>query len=248
MNGITFEKSEYRGYEALIFEIDSRKVTLVRPNKVAGHRRHVMKTQYFDAFPELQIAMLERGYHLTYVENRSRWGTDEDCHTKAEVMRFLNKRFSLYSRVITVGMSCGGFHAVNFASLYPEMQSFLYLDAPLLSFLSYPYGMGEIPRNEGVISEITAAYGFDLAHALAYNRQPIHRLQALTDARLPVALVYGDADKTVSCRENALILKEFYEKEGAPIRTWCKPGCDHHPHGPLDKMDEVISYIEEQML
>ena len=246
--GVTFEQSEYRGYEALVFEIDTRKVILVRPNKEMGHRRLVMKTEYFDAFPDLQIEMLERGYHLTCVENRSRWGTDEDCRTKAEVVRFLHEHFSLYPRVITVGMSCGGFHAVNFASLYPELQSFLYLDAPLLSFLSYPYGMGEVARNEQVIEEITRAYGFDLPHALAYNRQPIHRLQALTDARLPVALVYGDADQRVSCRENALILKEFYEKAGAPIRTWCKPGCDHHPHGPIGFMDEVIDYIEANML
>ena len=115
--GVTFEKSEYRGYEALVFEIDTRKVILVRPNKEMGHRRLVMKTEYFDAFPDLQIEMLERGYHLTCVENRSRWGTDEDCRTKAEVVRFLHEHFSLYPRVITVGMSCGGFPSCSPSSI-----------------------------------------------------------------------------------------------------------------------------------
>ena len=95
-----------------------------------------------------------------------------------------------------------------------------------------------------MVEEITRAYGFDRAHALAYNRQPIHRLKALTDACLPVALVYGEADQTVSCRENALILKEFYEKEGAPIRTWCKEGCDHHPHG-LEMQEPLIDFVKQ---
>jgi len=195
--GVTFEQSEYRGYEALVFEIDTRKVILVRPNKEMGHRRLVMKTEYFDAFPDLQIEMLERGYHLTCVENRSRWGTDEDCRTKAEVVRFLHEHFSLYPRVITVGMSCGGFHAVNFASLYPELQSFLYLDAPLLSFLSYPYGMGEIARNEQVIEEM-----LNLAKQIAAAHKEGEKLGLTADE-----LAFYDA------LTKPQAIKDFYENE-----------------------------------
>lgn len=240
--------SEWKGFERLDFQIDGQDALLIRPNKDCGHNRYMIKTEYFGAFPDLEIALLNRGYHLAYVKNRSRWGTDADCDTKAMLVNELHNEFGLYRRAIPVGMSCGGFHAVNFASRYPDLLSLLYLDAPLLSFLSLPYGMGEIPRNESMIKEIVDAYGFDLPHVLAYNEQPIHRIKTLTNAKIPVALVYGDADKTVSCHENALLLKEFYERDGAPIRTWCKKGCDHHPHGPLEYMDEVIAYIESAML
>ncbi len=239
--------SDFHGFEQLNFEIDGRSALLVKPKNTCDHNRYLLKTEYFNAFPELEIEMLNRGYHLAYVKNRNRWGTDADCKTKALLVDFLSSEFGLYRRCIPVGMSCGGFHAVNFASRYPDCISLLYLDAPLLSFLSYPMGCGAFEGDSKTFEEITAAYGFDWAHALAYGDQPVHRLPTLIKETIPVALVYGDADKTVPCEENARILLEAYTQAGAPIRAWCKQGCDHHPHGPLSYTQEVIAYIEANM-
>ena len=244
---ITYTKSEYHGFERLDFIFNGKEAILVCPKERKGHNRFLMKMEYFTDFPELEIEMLKRGYHVAYLKNRNRWGVDADCDDKAAFIDFLSANFGLYRRCIPVGMSCGGFHAVNFASRYPDYVSLMYLDAPLLSFLSLPMGGGAVPRSYDVFAEITEAYGFDWAHALAYNEQPVHRLPKVIASKIPVALVYGDADDTVNCQENALILLEMYEAAGVPIKAWAKAGCNHHPHGPLQYMDEVIAFIEENM-
>ena len=92
------------------------------------------------------------------------------------------------------------------------------------------------------------AYGFKTeAEIRVYNDQPIHRLKTLTDNNIPVALVYGGVDKIVDPKENAQTLEEYYNLKGAPIKVWCKPDCDHHPHG-LEDNAELIEYIEKTAL
>ena len=238
----------YNGYRRLDFLFEGHEAILVCPKVAREDRRYLMKTEYFSAFQELEMDMLARGYHLAYIKNDSRWAQDDDSHRRARFADHLTREFGLHERMIPIGMSCGGFHAVSFAALYPNKVSLLYLDAPLLSFLSYPYGMGKGEVSPDVIVEIERAYGFDLAHALAYNGQPIHRLPLVVRAGIPVALVYGDADTVVMPEENAHIIIEQYEEAKLPLYVLCKKGCDHHPHGPLDRMEEVIEFIESNML
>ncbi len=241
-------ESIYNGYRRLDFTFEGHEAILVCPKVAREDRRYLMKTEYFSAFQDLEMEMLARGYHLAYIKNDSRWAQDDDSHRRARFCDYLTEQFGLYSRMIAIGMSCGGFHAVSFAALHPDKASLLYLDAPLLSFLSHPYGMGRAKGNPDVIPEIERAYGFDLAHALAYGGQPIHRLPLVSAAKIPIALVYGDADSIVMPDENAHLIIEHYEKAGLPLYVLCKKGCDHHPHGPLDRMEEVIEFIEANML
>ena len=142
-------------------------------------------------------------------------------------------------------MSCGGFHAVCFASRYPTYVSLLYLDAPLLSFCGWTDGFDGYEKWQ---NEQITAYNFrSKAEIYTHNDQPIHRLKTLTDNRIPVALVYGGADKVVDPKSNAEALADFYRLEGAPIKVWYKPDCDHHPHGLYDPT-EVIEYVKKSAL
>ncbi|MBD5394683.1 MAG: hypothetical protein HDR71_10515 [Lachnospiraceae bacterium] len=50
-------------------------------------------------------------------------------------------------------MSCGGLHAINYASLFPEDIAVLYLDAAVLNLLSCPMGFGSSMRDEEVVEE-----------------------------------------------------------------------------------------------
>lgn len=206
----------------------------------------MLKTEYFGAFPELEIAMLKEGYTLAYLKNLNRWGTDEDQLAKRNFADYLQSEYGLYRRFICIGMSCGGFHAVNFASRYPAYVSLLYLDAPLLSFCGWSGDGGENRRIWE--EEQLQAYGFSSpAELRVYNDQPIHRLKTLTDNKIPVALVYGDSDTCVDPQENAVTLYQYYRLKNAPIKLWCKPGCDHHPHVAVD-VREVIDFIKENEL
>ena len=208
----------------------------------------MLKMEYFDAFPETEIAMLRAGYHLVYLKNRSRWGTDDDCGRKRRLIDLLADKLGTARRIVTVGMSCGGFHSVAFASRYPDYVSFLYLDAPLLTFFSTAPRLRAHEVEEVRWPEVKRAFGFgSFAEAFAYADQPIHRLAILTAHRLPVGLVYGGGDEVVPPYENAEILKGYYEAMGAPLRVWYRGGYGHHPHGLADPAP-LLAFIEEAAL
>lgn len=243
-----YRESTWNGFRRLDFTFEGYDAILVLPDAPNEARRLAMKTEYFGAFPATEIAMLKAGYHLAYLKNRSRWGTDDDCERKKKFIDFLADEFGTARKIVTVGMSCGGFHAVSFASRYPDYVSFLYLDAPLLTFFSTAPQRRAHEVMEVRWPEVKRAWGFaTYAEAFFYNDQPLHRLPTLAEHRLPVGLIYGTSDEVVPHTENAEILKEYYESVGAPIRVWCRPSYGHHPHG-LEDPTPLLAYIEEVAL
>ena len=240
-------ESEFFGYKRLDFTFQDREAIIVFPREENAKKEWMLKTEYFGAFPKFEIDMLERGYHLCFLKNVSRWGTDDDQKAKRDFSEFLQKEYGLARRCICVGMSCGGFHAVNFASRYPSYVSMLYLDAPLLSFNGWHDSLPEDTKL-GWRREQKKAYGFKTdAELLVYNEHPINRLRTLTENKIPVALVYGGSDLVVDCKKNAEMLLQYYAINGAPIKAWCKPECDHHPHGFEDNF-ELIEFIENNKI
>ena len=245
---MNYKESTWCGFRRLDFEFEGYPAILILPDTPHEKGRIALKTEYFDAFPATEIEMLKAGYHVAYLKNRSRWGTDDDCDRKKHFIDFLADEFGTSRRAIPVGMSCGGLHAVAFASRYPEAISFLYLDAPLLSFFSIAPRL----RQDHVIPtrwpEIKKAWGFKTyAEAYAYADQPIHRIGTLIEHRLPVGLVYGLIDEQVPPYENAEILAELYAAADAPIKVWARSCYGHHPHGLTDPK-ELLHYIEEVAL
>lgn len=234
------EESLYHGYRRIDFQFEGRDAVLVFPKDENKTDKWMLKTEYFDAFPELEIAMLGRGYHLAYVKNIARVGIDADQIVKRDLADYLHETYGLSRRCVCIGMSYGGYQAVCFASRFPAYVSLLYLDAPLLCLHGEPGG-----TNNRWVKEQMDALGYtDPSELYVNNDQPIHRLKVLTDNRLPVALVYGDADTVVDPVRNAQVVEGYYKLHNVPIRVWVKPGCDHHPHVAVN-LDEVIDFIEK---
>ena len=235
--------SDWFGYERRDFRFTGRDALIVLP-KGAPNGRWAVKTEYFGAFPNLELELLARGWCVAYLKNVNRWGTDADSDAKAAFVPFMAEQFGLEPRFACVGMSCGGLCSVNFAAKYPSLVSVLYLDAPVMNLLSCPMGFGEGDRMEGGWEEIRDAVGFSsLAELLTWRGHPMDRLEPLAEHRIPAALVYGEADKTVPYLENGAVLERFYRKRGLPLLVAGKPGCGHHPHG-LENPKPLADFIE----
>lgn len=228
-------KDRYVRYD---FEFEGRGAILVLPREEKKNGRWLLKTEYFDAFQELEEEMVARGFHLAYLENMNRWGRDEDQDAKLRFRDLLVKEFGLSEKCIPIGMSCGGLHAVKLAARHPEMVEKLYLDAPVINLLSCPFSAG-MPSDidESVKQEALDALGLTMSEMIAYREHPLDKLGDLVRARIPVALVWGDADTTVPYEENGHLLKAAYDKTDIPALYVCKPDCGHHPHGPITEAD-----------
>ena len=242
-----YKESTWYGFRRIDFSFEGREALLVFPEKPRKEPRLAMKMLYFGEFVNTEVEMLKAGYHLCFVKPCDHWACDDDCHRKARFIDFLAEEFGLPRKVVAVGMSCGGFHAIMFASHHPEHLSFMYLDAPLLTFFSTrPHRLEE--QKAWRLPEIQSSWGFKTyAEAYCYNGQPLHRLPEVVKHKIPLALVWGTSDEIVPPEENAEILRAIWEEAGAPIRAWERPSHGHHPHGLTDPT-ELLDFIEEAAL
>jgi len=199
----------WNGFSVKEFDFEGREAYVVFPEKANG--RLALKTEYWNAFPGAEIALLEKGFHLCFIKNDNRWGIDPDLDRKARFVRFVAAQYGLDCRTVPVGMSCGGLIAIKFAAKYPELVSCLYLDAPVLNYLSCPcgFGTGEPLARGEAIKELLDAIGLEsVSQLLGYRQMPLDKLPELIRHRIPVILIAGGKDKTVPYHENGALLEQ----------------------------------------
>ena len=149
-------ESEWNGYRRLDFTVAGREAILIFPNQPRPDGKWLLKTEYFGAFPNFELQMLERGYYLAHIKNITRWCLPEDTDAKAELGDYLMKNYGLAKKCVPVGMSCGGMQAVYYAAKYPDRVGAVYLDAPVMNLLSCPCGIGRNIGN-GMYDEFVTA-------------------------------------------------------------------------------------------
>lgn len=234
-------ESIWNGFKRVDFVFEGRDAILVFPDKANEKKNWLFKTEYFGAFPNFEIEMLQRGWHLAFVKNTTRWCLDEDIDLKKRFCAYLSAEYGLYEKCVPVGISCGGLIGSKFAAKYPECVSALYLDAPVLNLLSCPADLGK--ANSGMLSEFIQATGMNLSQLICYREHPIDKMHLLLENKIPIILVYGDADDIVPYEENGAILEKYYRENGGIMITIGKENCGHHPHGLADNAP-IIEFVE----
>lgn len=229
---MVYTHSQWNGFQKLDFEFEGHKAILVLPHKAVEGNKWLLKTEYFDAFPSFEIEMVEKGYHLAYVESETRWHGKGDDGLKERFCAFLQEKFDLCEKCLPVGMSCGGLQAVYFAAAHPERVAALYLDAPVLNFLSCPVGVGI--GTDLMYFEFVQKTGLTKEDLINYRNHPMDQIPKLLAAKLPVMLICGSTDYVVPYKENGAVFYERYKEQGGDITLILKPGCGHHPHGLED--------------
>ena len=235
-------KSTWNGFRKIDFFFEGRGAILVFQDKSNDRKNWLLKTEDFDAFPELEIEMLRRGWHLAYIENVTRWCLDEDIDRKKRFAEFLHTEYGLSEKCTPVGMSCGGMIACKLAAKYPEIIASLYIDAPVMNLLSCPGGVGD--GSDTMLSEFEKATGMTLQDLISYREHPIDKMHYLLEANIPIIMVYGDSDNVVPYHENGALLEKYYRERGGVITVIGKAGCGHHPHGLPDNTP-IIEFIEK---
>ena len=236
--------TDWNGYRMVETTIDGRETNIVLPN-CTPNGKLAIKTEYLGAFPNTQIALLEKGYHIAYIANKTRWFAPCDDDAKAKLVEYMAENYGTTKKAALIGMSCGGLQAIYFAAKYPEYVSCIHMDAPVLNYLSCPAGLGK--GTTEMMEEFIGATGMSLIDLTVYRNHPFDNLYKLIENRIPVILIAGDSDGIVPYDENGILVKEAYEKTDIPFKVIVKPGCDHHPHG-LEDPKEIVDFIEENYI
>ncbi len=234
--------SVWNGFKRLDFKFNGRDCILICPDNACEGNKWLYKTEYFDSFPQMEIEMLKKGYHLAYMQNTTRLCPESDTDMRPLFCEFLSNEFGLNSKCVLVGMSCGGMQAVYFAAKYPQYVAAAYLDAPVMNYLSWPFALGV---SEGDCSqEFIENMGMTLSDMLNFRNHPIDQKEKLLKSGVPIMLVSGDSDKTVPFCENGQLLWDYYKANNAEIEVIIKSGGDHHPHCLPDNTP-IVKFIEK---
>lgn len=241
-----FSKEDWFGFVLNRFTFEGREAIVVEPAQADIGKNWAIYTEYFGAFPDTAVALLNKGFHLTYLQNQNRWGLDVDQQARHRFRNYLTENYGLSAKCVPIGMSCGGLHAVNYASLFPEDIAVLYLDAAVLNLLSCPMGFGSGTRDEEIVEECLKAIDMTPSELICYRNHPLDRLSVLAEHKIPVIMLYGEEDDVVPYQENGIFLEKLYREKQLPVQVIGKPGCGHHPHGltdPAPIVDFILKYI-----
>ncbi len=240
--------NKWMGYNCKNLQFENHDALIVYPEDGTANGYLAVKALYWDAFPEaIELPLLEKGFHLCYIKCDNRFGTDEDLDRKARFIRYVQTECNLRKKCVFVGMSCGGMISIKMAARYPELINCLYLDAPVVNYMSWPCGFGvaEIDTPDRYSEILHALNMKDVSEILTCRTMPLDRIPVLVANKIPVIMVSGDSDQTVPYCENGISLEKAYKDAGIDIEVHIKPGGDHHPHGltdPTAPLNFILKY------
>jgi pimeloyl-ACP methyl ester carboxylesterase len=231
-------RSTWNGFERIDFTLEDRPCILVIPKDAAPGKPWIWRTEFFDHEPQVDLALLARGWHLAFMDARDMYGGPRSMALFGKFYAHLVVHASLSPRVVLEGFSRGGLYAFNFAAAHPSRVAALYLDAPALDLRSWP-GRN---RQSKEWAECLEAYGVTEAAVEQFRGNPINRIVPVANGKIPIIAVCGDADTTVPYAENTGVLEKKYRELGGTIEVILKPGGEHHPHSLKDPT-KIVDFL-----
>ena len=228
------EKSAWHNFDRYDFKLGDADCRVVTPNTAAPGRPWVWRARFWGHEPQVDLALLAKGWHVVYCEVGALFGSPAAVERWNRFYDFLITQHGFATKAALEGMSRGGLIIYNWAASNPGKVAAIYGDAPVCDFKSWPAGRGGGKGSLGTWKQCLEAYGFTEAEAVAYKGNPIDRLAPLAKAGIPILHVVGDADKVVPITENSDIIEQRYKALGGKIHVIHKPGVGHHPHSLKD--------------
>ena len=239
--------SEFYGFPQYRFNCGDAYALVVEPKKAAPGNPWIWRARFFGHQPQTDIALLEKGFHLAYIDVADLFGGPPAVARFNSFYNYLTGTLGLSRKPVLEGMSRGGLIVMNWAKQNPDKVSAIYLDAPVCDFNSWPgakgKGLGSAPDYERCLR----VYNLTPEQALTYPDQPKDRVEALARAGVPILAVCGATDEVVRMEENIDLLAEHYRAAGGNIRVIAKPGTGHHPHSLKDPA-VIVNFLEANTL
>lgn len=233
-------KSKWYEGDRYDFKFQGRDATVVVPQKAATGNPWIWRPAFFDAFPSVDKALLERGFHVVYLDvtndYASPWAIElGNCFYKEMV-----ENYGLSSKVVMEGFSRGGLYSIVWASRNPDNVACLYLDAPLSDVFTCLKRL-----HKAAWKTLLKEWNLTEETIDRFDDNPIDNLEPLAKAGVPIISVCGDSDRSVPIKENMMVIRKRYLALGGNVELIIKPGCDHHPHS-LEDPQPVVDFIMRQ--
>ncbi|BBI35856.1 alpha/beta hydrolase family protein [Cohnella abietis] len=239
------QKTLWKGYIRYDFLVNGIEGLIIVPATPAKGKPWIWRAEFFDAFAQVDMAMLEKGWYLAYYKVSDMYGCPASIRFMRSFQNYVEQQFSLAERTVLFGFSRGALYSFNYAAEYSDKVAGLYLDAPSLDIRSWPGGFGKAVRADKEWQECLAHYGLTEETVKDFKGNPLDKIDQVAKALIPIIIVYGDADTAAIYSENAEILINSYRERGGLINVIVKPEGEHHPHS-LEDPTPVVDFLIEK--
>ena len=238
------KRSTWHEFEKLDFVVDGRSCLLVVPKTAAPGRPWIWRTEFFGHEPQADLALLARGFHVTYMDVQNMYGAPAALDHMDRFYEHLVREYKLSPKTVLEGFSRGGLFSLNWGARNPGKTACIYNDAPVCDFKSWPGGFGKAKGSPDDWKRCLAVYKLTEQEAKEYRLNPVDNLAPLARAKVPLLHVCGAADEVVPIEENTRLVESRYRELGGPITVIAKPGVGHHPHS-LQNPFPIVAFVLE---
>ncbi len=234
-----FAQTDWHGGTRYDYEVGGRSAIMVVPDKPAPGNPWIWRPAFFDAFPAVDVVLLEQGWHIAYYDVTHCYASPESVSWAYDFYDDALARFGVNPKVTLEGFSRGGYFCFAWAAEYPETVASMYLDAPVCDITSWP---GR--SNEELWAQFLDCWSMQDTDVTPYfEGNALQRLPAIAEARIPIIGVCGGADKVVPFENNFKPVRDAYQQMGGTAELILKPDCDHHPHS-LEDPEPIVDFIK----
>ncbi|MCE4565173.1 prolyl oligopeptidase family serine peptidase [Maribellus sp. CM-23] len=236
--------SEYKTKE---FTFKGHDAKIVFPTKKNPNNYWIWRARFWGHEPQVDKALLEKGFHVVYVDVSDLFGNHEAVKLWNDFYDFCVAEYGLNRKVVLEGMSRGGLIVYNWASKNTDKVFCIYADAPVCDIKSWPGGMYNGKGSPEAWKACLEAYNLDTISVKTFEDMPVNNCVQVAEAGIPVMHVYGDADVVVPYEENTALLAEKFRSAGGSIELIGKEGVGHHPHclkDPSPIVDFILNSVE----
>ncbi len=242
LTSVKLVQNNWNGFEIIEFKFNGVDAKIVFPRKPNPTKNWIWRTQFWAHEPQTDIALLNQGFHVVYVDVVDLYGNKVAVNRLSDFYTFLIKNFGLNKKTVLEGMSRGGLDAFNWASENTDKVFCIYVDAPVCDIKSWPGGLGKGQGSKNDWEKCLKAYDLTELSVKDFKGIPLNNCLKLAKAKIPIISVCGDADTVVPFEENSLKLAEIYRAAGGKMELIVKKGIGHHPHSLRDPKP-IVDFI-----
>lgn len=236
------QDSVFEKFAITEFDFNGRNAKIVLPNKPNEERLWVWRARFWGHEPQTDIALLEKGFHVVYVDVSGLFGNDQAIEVWNNFYVYIVKGYNLNSKTVLEGMSRGGLIIYNWAAQNTDKVFCIYADAPVCDIKSWPGGLYSGKGSEVDWQECLDVFGLDEESVLDFEGIPIETAMKVAKAKIPVLHVCGASDKIVPYEENTAKLEKKFKAAGGDIQIILKENVGHHPHS-LENPKPIVDFI-----
>jgi sialidase-1 len=232
------------GFTREHFSFKNTPAWIMKPKVAAIGNPWVWRAHFPDWHTEVDSILLERGFHVVYINTNDRFGSPAAMQIWDEFYYYLISERKLAKKVALEGVSRGGLYVYAWAKRNPLKVSCIYAEAPVCDFKSWPFKYGSQEDWKALLN----AYRFSEKNALAFKDNPIENLKGLAACKIPILHTISLEDKIVPNEENTFTLAKNYTNLGGRITIWPMTKGEKSLQGHhflIEHPEKIADFIEQ---